>query len=64
MMGQKQQLLWDLPPRDTFEMNRALYEIPPREFAETVEELTRLLELAPVVETTKSDYYEFLTTRL
>jgi ABC-2 type transport system ATP-binding protein len=49
VMGQKQQLLWDLPPRDTFEMNRALYEIPPREFAETVEELTRLLELGPLL---------------
>jgi ABC-2 type transport system ATP-binding protein len=30
-------------------MNRALYEIPPREFAETVEELTRLLELGPLL---------------
>ena len=49
VMGQKQQLLWDLPPRDTFELNRALYDIPRREYDETLEELTRLLELAPLL---------------
>ena len=30
VMGQKQQLLWDLPPVDTFELNRAIYDIPRR----------------------------------
>src|SRR5439155_8074756 len=25
VLGQKQQLLWDLPPADTFELNRAAY---------------------------------------
>ena len=28
VMGQKQQLLWDLPPVDTFAMNRAIYDVP------------------------------------
>ena len=28
VMGQKQQLLWDLPPAETFELNRAIYDIP------------------------------------
>ena len=28
VMGQKQQLIWDLPPAETFAMNRAIYEIP------------------------------------
>ena len=28
VMGQKQQLLWDLPPADTFELNRAIYDVP------------------------------------
>jgi ABC-type oligopeptide transport system ATPase subunit len=28
VMGQKQQLLWDLPPSDTYAMNRAIYDIP------------------------------------
>src|SRR3954469_25467097 len=26
--GQKQQLLWDLPPSETFELNRAIYDVP------------------------------------
>ena len=30
VMGQKQQLLWDLPPSETYAMNRAIYEVPAR----------------------------------
>ncbi len=45
VMGQKQQLLWDLPPVDTFLMNRAIYDIPRREYDETIGELTALLDL-------------------
>ena len=48
IMGQKQQLLWDLPPAETFELNRALYEIPRAEFRETLGELTELLDLERV----------------
>jgi len=43
--GQKQQLLWDLPPAETFELNRALYDVPRASYRETVAELTQLLEL-------------------
>jgi ABC-2 type transport system ATP-binding protein len=49
VMGQKQQLLWDLPPVDTFAMNRAIYDIPRREFDETMGELTKLLELGDLI---------------
>jgi ABC-2 type transport system ATP-binding protein len=28
VMGQKQQLIWDLPAEETFALNRALYDIP------------------------------------
>jgi ABC-2 type transport system ATP-binding protein len=45
VMGQKQQLLWDLPPAETFELNRAIYEIPRSQFRETLGELVELLEL-------------------
>jgi ABC-2 type transport system ATP-binding protein len=45
VMGQKQQLLWDLPPLDTFAMNRAIYDVPKKQADETVAELTALLEL-------------------
>jgi ABC-2 type transport system ATP-binding protein len=49
VMGQKQQLLWDLPPSDTFLMNRAVYDIPRRTFDETLAELTALLDLGALV---------------
>ena len=49
VMGQKQQLIWDLPPAETFAMNRAIYEIPRARFEETLEELVRLLELGDLV---------------
>ncbi len=49
VMGQKQQLLWDLPPAETFALNRAIYEIPRPQFEETLRELTTLLELGDLV---------------
>jgi len=49
VMGQKQQLLWDLPPSDTFLMNRAIYDIPRAAFQETLHELSTLLELGDLV---------------
>jgi ABC-2 type transport system ATP-binding protein len=51
VMGQKQQLLWDLPPVDTFELNRAVYDVPHAEFRETLDELYRLLDIAEVART-------------
>src|SRR5207302_8724855 len=32
VMGQKQQLLWDLPPIETFLVNKAIYEIADADF--------------------------------
>ena len=49
VMGQKQQLLWDLPPTETFELNRAIYDVPRAQFKETLRELTRLLELGELL---------------
>ena len=51
VMGQKQQLLWDLPPSETFELNRALYEIPPARYRETLGELTDLMDLGRLIQT-------------
>jgi ABC-2 type transport system ATP-binding protein len=48
VMGQKQQLIWDLPPADTFEMNRAIYEIPGPRYRETLAELDALLDLGKI----------------
>jgi ABC-2 type transport system ATP-binding protein len=49
VMGQKQQLLWDLPPVETYAMNRALYDIPRAEADATLKELVDLLEIGPLV---------------
>jgi len=49
VMGQKQQLLWDLPPADTYAMNRAIYDIPAAQADETVRTLTELLEIGDLI---------------
>jgi ABC-2 type transport system ATP-binding protein len=43
--GQKQQLLWDLPPLDTFELNRAIYGVSKANYRRTLDELVELLKL-------------------
>lgn len=47
--GQKQQLLWDLPPSETFLLNRAIYGVPQAEFKRTLDELVSLLKLEPLL---------------
>ncbi len=49
ILGQKQQLIWDLPPSETFEYNRAIYDVPRKQFDETIAELTSLLDLGDLV---------------
>ncbi|MBM3880742.1 MAG: ATP-binding cassette domain-containing protein [Verrucomicrobia bacterium] len=43
LLGQKNQLWWDLPARESLELNAHIYGIGPEEFAATVDELTALL---------------------
>jgi ABC-2 type transport system ATP-binding protein len=43
VMGQKNQLWWDLPAADSFQLLREIYAIPPAEFRATLDELTSLL---------------------
>ena len=50
VMGQKSQLIWDLPPSETYAMNRAVFEVPTAEFEATLGELTELLELGPLLD--------------
>ena len=50
VMGQKQQLIWDLPPAETYTLNRAVFAIPPAEYTRTLAELTELLDLGGLVE--------------
>ena len=49
VMGQKQQLLWDLPPSETYAMNRAIYDLPRAESEATEKELVDLLEIGDLV---------------
>jgi ABC-2 type transport system ATP-binding protein len=50
VMGQKSQLIWDLPPAETYAMNRAVFDVPRDQFDRTLGELTELLELAPLLD--------------
>lgn len=45
VMGQKQQLLWDLPALDSLRINAAVYGLTDRVFQERVDELTQMLSL-------------------
>jgi ABC-2 type transport system ATP-binding protein len=49
VMGQRNQLVWDIPALDSFELNRAIYRISPADFKRTVDELTELLDLDPLL---------------
>jgi ABC-2 type transport system ATP-binding protein len=49
VMGNRNQLAWDIPAADSFELNRAIYRIPEAEFRRTAAELTELLELGPLL---------------
>ena len=50
VMGQKSQLIWDLPPSETYAMNRAVFDVPKAQFDKTLAELTELLELGELVD--------------
>jgi len=45
IMGQRNQLHWDIPVLDSFRLNQAIFRIPPAEFRARLDELVALLEL-------------------
>jgi ABC-2 type transport system ATP-binding protein len=49
VMGNRNQLQWDLPALDSFELNRAIYRIPEAQFRETRDEFIELLEIGDLV---------------
>lgn len=49
IMGNRNQLQWDLPALDSFELNRAIYHIPQAEFKRTRDEFIDLLDLGTLV---------------
>ncbi|MEX0895451.1 MAG: ATP-binding cassette domain-containing protein [Patescibacteria group bacterium] len=49
VMGQKNQLWWDLPPMETFLLNKAIYEIPEAHFHKTLDQLVEMLDVGSVI---------------
>ena len=49
VMGNRNQLQWDIPAIDSYELNRAIYRVPRDDFRRTLDELTELLELGSLV---------------
>lgn len=44
VMGQKNQLWWDLPPMETFLLNKEIYEVPDDKFKKVLADLSSLLD--------------------
>jgi ABC-2 type transport system ATP-binding protein len=49
VMGNRNQLQWDLPALDSFELNRAIYRLPREDFRTTRDELIELLDIGDLV---------------
>jgi ABC-2 type transport system ATP-binding protein len=49
VMGQRNQLVWDIPAQLTFELNQAIYRIPRDSYRSMVTELTELLDLGSLL---------------
>jgi len=49
VMGQRNQLIWDIPALHTFELNRVIYRISYDDYKEALAELTDLLDLTTLL---------------
>lgn len=49
VMGQKNQLWWDLPPMETFILNKEIYEVPEAKFKRILDGLIDLLEVKDIL---------------
>ncbi len=50
VMGQKNQLWWDLPAQESFRLHQQIYQIPAAEFKQNFDELADLLEIRDLVQ--------------
>ncbi|MFT5087976.1 MAG: ABC-2 type transport system ATP-binding protein [Candidatus Latescibacterota bacterium] len=50
VMGNRNQLVWDIPVLDSFERNRAIYRIDRAQYREIIDELTDLLDLGELLD--------------
>ncbi len=49
VMGQKNQLWWDLPAWESFILNKEIYEVPDNQFETIVHELSEMLEIKDIL---------------
>ena len=49
VMGQKNQLWWDLPAIESFILNKEIYEVPDAQYKKTLDELVELLDVKDVL---------------
>lgn len=49
VFGQKSQLIFDIPPMDSFKMNRAIYNIPNKEFNERLRYMSEIFEVEKLI---------------
>ncbi|MEK6587852.1 MAG: ATP-binding cassette domain-containing protein, partial [Chloroflexota bacterium] len=47
--GQRNQLIWDIPAADSYDLNRAIYEIEPGLFKKTMDEFVELLDMKELI---------------
>ena len=55
VFGQKPQLHWDLPPLDTYWLNKEVYDIPKKEFEKRLKYMINLLDVKEIVQTPTMD---------
>jgi ABC-2 type transport system ATP-binding protein len=51
VMGQKSQLIWDLPPIDTFALHRDMYRIPRDRWKKDLDSLVELMRVGHILQT-------------
>jgi ABC-2 type transport system ATP-binding protein len=45
VMGNKSQMIWDIPPMDSFRVLAEIYSVPPEQFKHSLDELIELLDM-------------------
>ena len=50
VMGQRNQLWWDLPAQETFRLNKEIYEVPDEQYEKTIAELIELLDIKEILD--------------
>jgi ABC-2 type transport system ATP-binding protein len=49
VMGQKNQLWWDLPAQESYRLHQQIYGVPPEQFDRTLAELTEMLDVSQLL---------------